>query len=283
LIVLIGRLTSEKRPLLFAPIIAALRKKTASRFLTLVLGDGPLRGQVERQIRELRLSDVMRALGRVNDDEVFGYLAAADVFLIPSQTEGVSVATMEAMAMGVVPVSADVGGQGELITADCGVLIPHGPHEVDEYARVLARFADDPDMRRRMGQAARKRVERHFALRDFGPRMEALLEQAWELHHTAPRVVIPIELAREWAAQIIEYTRQEMALDEIWAERESWRSNPRPHPSLAIPLRQSFRRRVLRFVWAQVAHLYRWGVSRNMRWLVPLKERLVSEVYRRGW
>jgi hypothetical protein len=225
----------------------------------------------------------MRALGRVNDDEVFGYLAAADVFLIPSQTEGVSVATMEAMAMGVVPVSADVGGQGELITADCGVLIPHGPHEVDEYARVLARFADDPDMRRRMGQAARKRVERHFALRDFGPRMEALLEQAWELHHTAPRVVIPIELAREWAAQIIEYTRQEMALDEIWAERESWRSNPRPHPSLAIPLRQSFRRRVLRFVWAQVAHLYRWGVSRNMRWLVALKERLVSEVYRRGW
>jgi glycosyltransferase involved in cell wall biosynthesis len=283
LIVLIGRLTSEKRPLLFAPIIAALRKKTASRFLTLVLGDGPLRGQVERQIRELRLSDVMRALGRVNEDEVFGYLAAADVFLIPSQTEGVSVATMEAMAMGVVPVSADVGGQGELITADCGVLIPHGPHEVDEYARVLARFADDPDMRRRMGQAARKRVERHFALRDFGPRMEALLEQAWELHHTAPRVVIPIELAREWAAQIIEYTRQEMALDEIWAERESWRSNPRPHPSLAIPLRQSFRRRVLRFVWAQVAHLYRWGVSRNMRWLVALKERLVSEVYRRGW
>ncbi len=283
LIVLIGRLTSEKRPLLFAPIIAALRKKTSSRFLALVLGDGPLRGQVERHIRELRLNDVMRTLGRVNDDEVFGYLAAADVFLIPSQTEGVSVATMEAMAMGVVPISADVGGQGELITADCGVLIPHGPHEIDEYARVLARLADDSETRRRMGQAARERVERHFALRDFGPRMEALLEQARELHRTAPRAVIPIELAREWATQIIECTRQEMALDDIWAERESWRSNPRPHPSLSIPPRQSFRRRMLRFVWAQVAHLYRWGVGRNMRWLVPLKERLVSEVHRRGW
>lgn len=283
LIVMIGRLTSEKRPLLFAPIIAALRKKTMSRFLALVLGDGPLRGQVDRQVRELHLGDVMRTLGRVNDDEIFGYLAAADVFLIPSQTEGVSVATMEAMAMGVVPVSADVGGQGELITPDCGVLIPHSSHEIDEYARVLARLADDPEARRRMGQAARERVEQHFALRDFGPRMETLLAQAQEWHRTAPRAVIPIELAREWATQIIEYTRQEMALNEIWAERESWRSNPRLHPSLAIPPHQSFRRRVLRFVWAQVAHLYRWGVNHNLKWLVPLKERVVSEVRRRGW
>lgn len=283
LIVIIGRLADEKRPLLFAPIIAALRKKTASRFLALVIGDGPLRGQVDRQIRELRLNNVMRTLGRVDDDEVFGYLAAADLFLIPSQTEGVSVATMEAMAMGVVPVSADVGGQSELITADCGILISHGPYEIDEYAREMARLADDQVMRRRMAQAARERVERHFALRDFGPCIEALLAQAREWHRTAPRTAIPVELANEWATQIIEYTRQEMALDELWAERESWRSNPRPHPSLATPPYQSFRRRMLRYVWAQVAPLYRWGVKRGLKWLVPLKERLVSEVRRRGW
>lgn len=283
LIVMIGRLAREKRPHLFAPIIAALRRHTRARFLALVLGDGPERGQVDRQIRELRLNDVMRTLGRVGDDEIVDYLAAADVFLIPSQTEGVSVATMEAMAMGVVPVSADVGGQGELITPDCGFLVPHGSHEVDEYADILARFANDPALRQRMSAAARERVERHFALRDFGPRMEMLMERAKAYHSDHPRPAVPRELAREWATQVIEYTRQEMALDELWAERESWRSSPRPHPSLSQPPRQSARRRILRFAWAQVAPFYRWGVANGMEWLVPLKERLVSEARRRGW
>ncbi|MFQ3633690.1 glycosyltransferase family 4 protein [Roseiflexus sp.] len=283
LIVMIGRLSSEKRPHLFVPIIAALRCRVRSRFLVLVLGDGPERGQVDRQMREQRLGDVMRTLGRVGDSEVVDYLAAADVFLIPSQTEGVSVATMEAMAMGVVPVSADVGGQGELITPDCGFLVAHGPHEVDEYADILARLAGDRELRRRMSAAARERIERHFALRDFGPRMEQLMERARSFHQTEPRLAIPRDLAREWATQIIEYTRQEAALDELWAERESWRSHPRPHPSLAQPPPQSIRRRILRFVWAQVAGLYRWGVAHGMDWLVPCKERLVSEVRRRGW
>lgn len=283
LIVMIGRLAREKRPHLFAPIIAALRCRARARFLALVLGDGPERGQVDRQIRELRLNDVMRTLGRVGDGEIFDYLAAADVFLIPSQTEGVSVATMEAMAMGVTPVSADVGGQGELIAPDCGFLVPHGPREIDEYADVLARLANDPALRRRMSAAARERVERHFALRDFGPRMEMLIEQARAYHRSNPRPTIPLELAREWATQVIEYTRQETALDELWAERESWRANPRPHPSLSQPPRQSTRRRILWFVRAQVAQLYRWGVANGMEWLVPLKERLMSEARRRGW
>lgn len=283
LIVTIGRLAREKRPHLFAPIIAALRRHTRARFLALVLGDGPERGQVDRQIRELRLNDVMRTLGRVGDDEIVDYLAAADVFLIPSQTEGVSVATMEAMAMGVIPVSADVGGQGELITPDCGFLVSHGRHEIDEYADILARLADDPALRQRMSAAARERVERHFALRDFGPRMEMLMERAKAYHSDHPRPAVPRELAREWATQVIEYTRQEMILDELWAERESWRSNPRHHPSLSQPPRQSTRRRILRFAWAQVAQFYRWGVANGMEWLVPLKERLVSEARRRGW
>jgi glycosyltransferase involved in cell wall biosynthesis len=283
LIVMIGRLAREKRPHLFAPIMAALQRRTRSRFMALVLGDGAERGQVDRQIRELRLNDVMRTLGRIGDDEIFDYLAAADVFLIPSQTEGVSVATMEAMAMGVTPVSADVGGQGELITPDCGFLVPHGRHEIDEYADVLARLADNPELRQKMSAAARERVERHFALRDFGPRMEMLMERARAYHRDNPRPAIPLELAHEWATQIIEYTRQEMVLDELWAEWESWRSNPRPHPSLAQPPRQSTRRRILRFAWAQLAHVYRWGVANGMEWLVPLKERLVSEARRRGW
>lgn len=185
--------------------------------------------------------------------------------------------------MGVVPVSADVGGQGELITPDCGFLVPHGSHEVDEYADILARFANDPALRQRMSAAARERVERHFALRDFGPRMEMLMERAKAYHSDHPRPAVPRELAREWATQVIEYTRQEMALDELWAERESWRSSPRPHPSLSQPPRQSARRRILRFAWAQVAPFYRWGVANGMEWLVPLKERLVSEARRRGW
>lgn len=278
LVIFTGRLTGEKRPQLLAPIIAALRRRTHARFLALVLGDGPERGQVERQIRALGVDDVMRTLGRVGDDDIFGYLAAADVFLLPSQTEGISVATFEAMAMGVIPVSADVGGQGELITADCGFLVAHGPHEVEEYAAILSRLAGDLALRQRMSAMARERVERHFALRDFGPRMAALIERAGQLRCESPRTAIPLALAREWATQVIEYTRHEIALDALWNEREQWRAS-----NVELPLMQLLRQRALRFARPWLARPYRWGIAHGMGWLRPLKERLFAAARQRGW
>lgn len=261
LIVFTGRLSGDKRPHLLPLIIQALQQRTHCSFHLAILGDGPERARIEHLVQAAQLGATIRLVGRVSDEEVFGYLAAADVFLLPSQTEGISVATFEAMAMGLIPISADVGGQGELITPTCGFLIPHGPDEVGQYADALACVMNDPELRHRMSLGARQRIEEGFALRDFGPQMAALFAYAQQLHTQSPRTAIDQTLACEWSTQVIEYTRQEVLLDEIWA-------NLTVSPTSYQGLR--------RFLWNQLAGLYRWSVAHGMGWLVPIKDRVVA-------
>ena len=73
-------------------------------------------------------------------------LAAADMFFLPSEWEGIALSVYEALACGVPVVGADVGGQRELVTLECGVLIDRGTEEDEarQYATVLARLLDEP-------------------------------------------------------------------------------------------------------------------------------------------
>jgi len=57
-------------------------------------------------------------------------MAAADILLLPSVNEGLAIVLLEALAMELVPVAADVGGQRELLTPDCGFLIPVERQEI---------------------------------------------------------------------------------------------------------------------------------------------------------
>ena len=65
-------------------------------------------------------------LGGVPNEKMRDLLAAADIFFLPSRWEGIALAIYEAMSMGVAVVGAIVGGQAELVTPECGVLIPRG-------------------------------------------------------------------------------------------------------------------------------------------------------------
>jgi len=282
LIVFVGRLSNEKRPKLLAQIVRELQDSDKGRFLCLVLGDGPERGPLEYQVRALHLQSSMKVLGWVNDSDLHNYMAAADILLLPSAVEGISVAIFEAMAMGLVPVGARVGGQSELVAPDCGTLISHGPNELVEYTAALRRLTQDHNLCRQMGMNARARVEQLFPLSALGPRMAELLDKAAALHREAPRPPIGPGLGRENAVQAIEYTRLESALDQLWRERESWRVTPRPHPTIVMPS-ISRRRRLALFVYAKTARWYHWGLDHGMDWLVPLKERTISWAKRHGW
>ena len=83
--------------------------------------------------------------------------SAADVYHAPSEIEGIARALFEAMAMGCVPVVADVGGQRELVTAACGSLVPHGADEVQRYVAAL-RAAVDASSMKRMQKKSRARI-----------------------------------------------------------------------------------------------------------------------------
>lgn len=139
---------------------AARRLGSLSGLKLLWAGGGPLRSDLERDTSDLRHRGVLRFLGRV--DDVAGLLAAADLFVLPSRSEGLPNVVLEAMASGLPVVATAVGGVPEVIRHGVdGWLVPPGSAEALGHA--MERLAADPLLRRRMGLAARVRVATGFS------------------------------------------------------------------------------------------------------------------------
>jgi glycosyltransferase involved in cell wall biosynthesis len=131
-----------------ATFIAALARLSADGWLALLIGDGPERAAIEGAIATRGLRDRVVLLGARED--VHEQLERADIAVLPSYTEGLPNAVMEAMAHGVPVVASDVGGVCSLLGSGAGVLVPPG----DELALAAALQAliDDEAARRRMGR-----------------------------------------------------------------------------------------------------------------------------------
>jgi glycosyltransferase involved in cell wall biosynthesis len=121
----------------------------------LLAGDGPLRGEVEREVQRLGLGERVNMLGMVAD--VRPVLAAADLFALTSAAENLPLALLQAMSSGLPSVATAVGGVPELVRDDVdGWLVP--PGDVAATATALARAVADPVGRRATGARARARV-----------------------------------------------------------------------------------------------------------------------------
>ncbi len=143
----VGRLSPEKGP---EVLLGAAR---GSGLLVLVAGDGPLRGVLEAE----GAGRALRFLGFVPD--VGQVLAAADLLALPSRTEGLPMAVLEAMAAGVPVVASAVGSLPEVLGDGAGVLVP--PGDVEALRDALVRLAD-PGPRHALALAARARVESRY-------------------------------------------------------------------------------------------------------------------------
>jgi glycosyltransferase involved in cell wall biosynthesis len=123
-------------------------------------GDGPQRPEIERLVSELELASHVRLLGTRRD--VANLLAATDVFLLTSVSEGIPLTVIEAMAAGVPVVATDVGGVGELVgDGTTGFLAPAGDDE--RIADSILRLARHPEWARGLGRAAADRAREEFA------------------------------------------------------------------------------------------------------------------------
>lgn len=148
----VGRLAEVKgtRRLLAA---WAARPRRHQEVLLLV-GDGPLRPELERVAGE-HLNGSVRFLGAQPDPTPF--YAMADVFVLPSLSEGLSNALLEAMAAGLPVVASDVGGNRAVIEHGVtGFLVDW--NDADAVDRLLNRLMDDAPLRDRVGEAARRRA-----------------------------------------------------------------------------------------------------------------------------
>jgi glycosyltransferase involved in cell wall biosynthesis/predicted Zn-dependent protease len=171
-----GRICEQKQPRVFANAMRRLAQNHSS-FTALVAGDGPDLPWLREFVGRERLGQV-RFLGAVPNEDMAGLLAVSDIFFLPSQWEGISLAVYEAMAMGVVPVTAEVGGQRELVTPECGVLVRRGPGEEADYVNALQKLLKTPALRQRLASAARERVCDQFELKDLGRRVAGVVEAA---------------------------------------------------------------------------------------------------------
>jgi colanic acid/amylovoran biosynthesis glycosyltransferase len=184
-ILFVGRLLHGKGlPLLFEAV-AALRSGGLDVRVTIV-GDGPARVGCEAAAERLGLRAAVRFLGAVGQDEILHLYDRADLFCLPSFAEGIPVVVMEAMAMELPVVTTRIMGIPELVEdGEEGILVP--PGRVDPLADALERLVRSPDERRRMGRAARRKVERDYDVATSARRMRAVLERELGLPTPSPR------------------------------------------------------------------------------------------------
>lgn len=127
----------------------------------LIIGDGPLRADLERQAAELGLGGHVRFLGM--RDDVPELLVALDVVVLCSLSEGLSLTLLEESAAGSSVVATAVGGNPEIIEDGItGLLVPMGNDAA--LADAINRLLDDPERAHAFGQAARLQFMREFTL-----------------------------------------------------------------------------------------------------------------------
>jgi glycosyltransferase involved in cell wall biosynthesis len=157
-IVAVGRLQAPKDALTLVRALAAL---PADAYEVLVVGEGPDRPDVEDEVRRLGLDSVVQLAGTRTD--VPQLLAASDLFVLSSRSEGLPLSILEAMAAGLPVVATSVGGIPELVVdGETGFLVP--PGDPQSLAGAIERLVHDPELRRRLGTAGRSRAAERFDL-----------------------------------------------------------------------------------------------------------------------
>ena len=127
----------------------------------LLVGDGPLRAELEETSRKLGIGERVRFLGIRRD--VPDLLQAADLFALMSVSEAASLTLLEAMACGLPVVVTDVGGNSEIVRHEQeGLLVPRG--DASAAATAFGRLLDDPVRSATMGAAGRARVRERYQL-----------------------------------------------------------------------------------------------------------------------
>jgi len=160
----VGRMMTVKaQPDLARAFVLALNRSPSlrERLRLVMVGDGPLRLEAEKVLREAGVSDLAWLPGERGD--IPEVMRGLDAFALPSLAEGVSNTILEAMASSLPVLATAVGGNPELVSAGrTGLLVP--PGDAEAMAQGLSAWATRPDSARALGQAGRERVMRRFSL-----------------------------------------------------------------------------------------------------------------------
>ena len=148
-----------------------------------IIGDGPLRADLEARIRKLNLSDRVRLLGSMSQAAVLEKLGSADIFALASVTDAQGASDVfptviiEAMAAARPVVSTHLAGIPEsVVHGETGLLVP--PGDTMALAEALGRLIQEPKLRFHYGRAGRERIEQHFRIEHTVAPLIELLQKA---------------------------------------------------------------------------------------------------------
>jgi len=168
IVVYSGRLVAEKRLDLLIDIWPKIRKVHKDAFL-LILGEG----ETERMLKE-RQTCGMEFRGAVAD--VVPYLQSADLFVLPSSTEGLSNALLEALACGICSVATSVGGTRDVIIhGENGWLVP--AEQPAHLMEAILMLLSDSELRRNLGQAGRNQILQNYSLSSVASQLVSLYRE----------------------------------------------------------------------------------------------------------
>lgn len=170
MVVYVGRFDPRKGIETLVRAVDQLQSAKCDRDLRLVIGGGSRPGRSDGQERD-RIAGIVNRLGmesftefpgRISDDDLPIYYAAADVVVVPSHYEPFGLVAIEAMASGTPVVASDVGGlQFTVLSEQTGLRVP--AKDVAGFAQAIQRILDNPDWQNQLGQTARQHVEQRFS------------------------------------------------------------------------------------------------------------------------
>jgi glycosyltransferase involved in cell wall biosynthesis len=174
-----ARLSAEKNHTGLLDAFALLRRD-APRAVLVCAGDGPLGDALRGEAKAAGLEPHIRWLGAVED--MHGFYSALDVCVLNSTREGLPLCLLEAMSFGIPVVATDVGGVGELLADDAGLLVPsRAPTLV---ARALLLLATNPELAAELGRNGNARILERYSI-------DNMVDRYVELYHRVAKRALP--------------------------------------------------------------------------------------------
>jgi glycosyltransferase involved in cell wall biosynthesis len=158
----VGRLVPYKGADLVLEAMGGSAALKACEFV--IAGDGPERGRLEALVKQHGLENNVQLLGHVDQQRLSQEFSRSQVFAFPSLREFGGGVVLEALASGLPAIIVDYGGPAELVTPECGVLLPLRPRAelVESLRQAMEALAGDPDRCRALGVAACRHVREEF-------------------------------------------------------------------------------------------------------------------------
>lgn len=199
-LILVGRLSPEKGIGGLLQALAAVAPDLRPELV--IVGDGPMRQELDALVAQLGLGDVVRFAGRLPEAGTLAEIARSDALVLPSFMEGLPIVLMEAMALGKPVIATRVAGVPELVTDGVEGLL-FTPSNWDELAGRITDLAGDESLRRRLGEAGPARIAKEFDIKLSAEALRRLFLQA--VPSAANSLEHPIAPASgTWAASTVD-------------------------------------------------------------------------------